>query len=249
MNARRRPSRVLAGFVRDLVPTGKREYEEVSKETVQTTVWIVALASGLLSVATLNEKLLGGLTRTAVKVEIGLLLGTVVLGVLQRLLQRILDQWLRNVLLNLHSHLIGLTLESDTPPEPDLLTTKEAIIGALRDHFGLDYSFLGGQNVGLQASQEAYRTQYKLWQEQEKQALVSLGHLLAAFNGKPPAWGEQLMTAQSPGDLERIRKTSRRLLWLAGTTFTIFMLTASCFVGAMIVLGSGLLQHFTSIAP
>ena len=248
MNAPRRPSRVVAEFVRDLVPTSKREYEEVSKETVQTTVWIVALASGLLSVAALNEKLLSGLSRTAVKVEIGLLLGTVVLGVLQRLLQHILDRWLRNVLLNLHSRLIGLTLEADTPPAPDLMTTKEGIIGALRDYFGLDYSFLVAQNVGLPASQEAYQTQYKLWQQQEKEALTSLAHLLAAFSGKPPVWGEQLF-AQSASDLELIRTRSRRLDGLARATFVVFIFTAACFVGAMIVLGSGLLQHFTGGVP
>src|SRR5882672_10794940 len=92
MNSARSLPRFIAQFMQDWIPLALRAYEETSKETVQTIVWIVALATGVLSVATLNERLLRGLTPGAARAEIVLLLGTLVLGVVQRVLQHLLNQ-------------------------------------------------------------------------------------------------------------------------------------------------------------
>src|SRR6266576_3600537 len=139
MGSSRTPSRALIELFRDWIPVSKREYEDISKETVQATVWIVALATGLVSVATINQTFLSGLTPSARQALVVLLLATIVLGVLQRVVHHLLNQFVGRHLLNLHLRLVGFSAEVSTPPELDLMTDREKTISALQEHFGVDY--------------------------------------------------------------------------------------------------------------
>ncbi len=241
MDSRPTPSQALTQLFRDWIPVSKKEYEEVSKETVQTTVWVVALATGLISVAILNQRFLGGLTPGVSRIFISLVLATIVLGVLQRVLQHLLNQLYGRHLLDLHTRLLGFTAQVTTPPEVDLMTDRDKIIGTLQEHFGVDYSFLRTYNVPLPGCQEAYESQYKIWYEGEKNVKAWLAELIAAFSGKPASWGHELL-APKPMSLDPVRKKAVRLKAMAWAVFVIFSLMTASFVGAMIILAWSLVR-------
>jgi hypothetical protein len=241
------PARAVLQLLRDSIPLSKQEYEKTSKETVQMVVWTVTLATGLLSLAALNSRFLAGLSQSALRAEIALLLSTIFFGVLQRVLQHLFDQFFRSHLLGLYTYLVGASVDTATPPAPDLMVDCDKVIAALRDHFQLDYSFLKTYNVPLAGCQEAYKTQYDFWRTSQENATKSTLELVAAYTGQPTSWVERIM-ANSPTDLEAIRKKTRWLTGLGWSAFAVFVLTALGFLGAMLVLGWGVLQHLVATA-
>lgn len=243
VNSRPTPSQALAQLLRDWIPVSKQEHKEASKETVQITVWLVALATGLISVFNLSSRpfFLHDLPPPANRALIALLLATIVFGVLQRILHHLLNRTFAIHFREWHGWLLGFTAEVTRPPEPDFMTDRDKIIAALQEHFGVDYSFLRTYNVPLPGCQEAYKSQFNLWQEHEKEVTGRIAEGIAAFSGKPASWGLEFLSAKPP-NFDHIRKKAVRLNAFAWTIFLIFSLMVISFVGAMSILAWNLLR-------
>jgi len=240
MTSQLTPSRAVLTHFRDLVTSWKHEYTETSKETVQTIAWVVTLATGLLSLAALNEKLLSSLGGSAVKAEIILLLATAFFGVIQRILQHLFDQLLKNHWTGFQGYLLGRSLETASPPTAEGLADVQSVIAALRDYFDLDYSFLVTYKVTVEKSREIYKSQYDLWESEEQTVTRDAVERLAAYAGKPKSWVDDVLAGKEQ-DIGDIRRISRRLRGLGWAAFGAYALTALSFVGALLVLGIGLI--------
>lgn len=246
MEAPLTPGRALMQMVRDWVPIAKREYEDTTRETVQSTVWIVTLATALLTFAALNDKLLARLAPASGQWLIGLLLASVAFGVVQRITQHIVDQLLRRHLLELHNHLVGAALEPVIPPSPESLITRDLIVAALQDYFHLDYGFLHTYDVALADCQGAYRSQYEVWLTQERQLATATVELLAAYTGKPSTWGHNLLQPTDAKRLDHIRRHAKKLIGAGWLALGLFAATAISFVSAIAILGGALIHRLAS---
>lgn len=236
------PTQSLADLVRQLILDARREYEEASRETVQVTVWIVALATGILSVAVINEKILSGIQPTKRTVLVLLLLASILLGVLQRVLQHISNQFAGSHLRSLTTRLIGFASKASgtIPPDPETLLSPEAVVAACRDYFGLDYSFLLKAGSDLAASQMAYRAQVDLWNKVEQERKAELAKVLVAFSGRPEEDAAKIWEPST--DLNGARRNARITIRMGWVVFGLFVGMTAAFVVAMVILSLGLLH-------
>ena len=89
----------LVAVMREWLPTIARQSEEAGREAVQTVVWLVGLASGLIALFAFNSGLVTSVTlgqRRALIISLSI---TITCGVLQRLTYQFAEQKQRNLLL------------------------------------------------------------------------------------------------------------------------------------------------------
>ena len=85
----RNRAQILADLYKVSIPVAQREAQEHGRQTVQTSVWLVGLASALLTTLGIKELTLSQLLPEAQIATIVCLVAVVVFGVVQRLLYQI----------------------------------------------------------------------------------------------------------------------------------------------------------------
>lgn len=214
----------LASFVRGVLPEATRHVEESGREIVQTVVWLVGLATGLLALFAAKPEMAAATGNTG-RALIATLLAVVLLGVAQRLVRQVAMDKERQISHMAHMHLWGMTEAFDDPlPLQDWWDEAE-ILGALKEDFDLDYSFLQEKNAPLETYRDAFAHQYAIWESGELKKKEDMQNFSAALQGRASPIPEN--PEEKPLDSLRAYASSVRwwrqaanvLYWATGTSF------------------------------
>lgn len=173
----------IAIRIRESLPSLMRQGDESAKEAIQTTVWLVGLATGLLALLSAKPELLIHLGALRPWLVVGLF-GVVVVGVCQRLAQQILSGKERVLAYSLEMYLWGWTEPFEDPLPLQDWWREEQILERLKVDFNLDYSAFRDNNVPLKAYQDAYAGHYKTWEEFEHGKHQRMAQLMMVLQGK-----------------------------------------------------------------
>jgi len=97
----------LAAVIHEWLPTIAKESEEAGRETVQTVVWLVGLASGLVTLLAVSSGIITSISSGHRRALIVALSVTITCGVLQRIMYQLAERYQRNFLLGLQGYLVG----------------------------------------------------------------------------------------------------------------------------------------------
>lgn len=234
------PTRALARFLRENLASARSFTQELQKEAAQTTVWLVTLASGLLTFSAVNAQFLGSLADNSAKWILGLLMLTVLSGAIGRFLLYLYSQLTGTIVLELETRLAAAALDPSTPPPSVYLHTPQEVVAEIKARFGMDYSFLLELNVPVEDCRKAYDEQLKGWRDNERESAAATLEVFAAYGGKPAGAGaEWLEEREAP--LAEIRARAKRLTRFGTVVGTAFLVTIGSFVAALIVLGMAIL--------
>jgi hypothetical protein len=231
-------SNELAAFLREWIPTLLRQYEEAGRETVQTVVWLVGLASGLVTLIAVNPKIVASLTtglRRGLVISLGI---TITCGVLQRVIYQLAEPKQRQLLFGLECCLAGYTLQVQEPEELEQRWDQREIVLRLARDFDVDYSILDELDISIERYREAYSSQVQIWRHHESERLQWLGQVTAAYSGIPAEKAKQIFQVdQERGDnLAEARGTVGHIRSLQRSSRVLFMGTCAGFLAALLLL-------------
>jgi len=107
----------VAGVMRETLPAVLNESKDLGRESVQTVVWLVGLASALITLLAANSGLIGALTATQRRVLIPLLALTIGCGVLQRIVNQVVEQKEHKLFFGLQGHLAAYGTQTAEPDQ------------------------------------------------------------------------------------------------------------------------------------
>lgn len=231
----------IASLFRDSAPKLLEQVERAHGDAGQTVVWLVGLASTLLVLAVANPDRMFAIAGADYVLLCGLLLTTIVSGVLCRLAAMWGLAWGRGVLFNLATYMAGYVAGHHLEQPDDLSDRWDEgeIVRRLRDDFGSDYGFLLQYRVPIAGCREAYQGAHDLWKSQQTEGMNSMGEALAAHLGLSKRRGQMLF---EPTDLALIRRRAYFFKGLSIVAGALLTVASVSFVAAMFVVALGLVK-------
>jgi hypothetical protein len=228
----------LAAFLREWIPALLRQYEEAGRETVQTVVWLVGLASGLVTLIAVNPKIVASLPVALRRGLVISLAATVFCGVLQRVIYQLAEQKQRQLIPGLQGSLAGYTLRVQEPEELEQRWDRKEIVRRLARDFDVDYSILDELDISIERYRETYSSHLEIWRHYESERLQWLGQVTAAYCGIPEEKAKQIFQVdQERGDnLAEARATVGHIRRLHRSARVLFMGTCAGFLAALLLL-------------
>jgi hypothetical protein len=203
----------------------------ITGELVQTTVWLVGLASAVLAVIVTKDTVLVAtpILRNALGIT---LFATVLLGVLQRICQQRVLAKEHYVMMHVRQTLRNARpWDAQDPTTPGEHHTAKRIVELMNTEFGIDYTFALSRRDALERLREAHQWRYDLWKkgnEGKVQTLVGIG---LAVRGKP-----QGATLQAEDTLEEIRTLVRSEKRWGRASTVLYIGTGLSFVASILVM-------------
>jgi hypothetical protein len=233
----------LAGILLEWIPTYLKQYEEAGRETVQTVVWLVGLASGLVTLIAVNPKIVDTLTNGSRRALVIALAATITCGVLQRIIYQIAEQKQRVLFPGLQGYLTGYTVQVQEPDEFDETWDRREIVQRLARNFDVDYSLLEKFDIPIERYREAYSRQLELWHKHGSENLQRLGEITAAYLGISETDAKKIFdpNQERSDNLAEVRSKVRRIHYLQRATLILFIGTCASFLGALLILAIAIL--------
>jgi hypothetical protein len=208
------------------------EYQRSDAELGQAVVWLVGLASTLLTLAVANLEKVKALFGTSYRGIVISLLVAILAGVFSRIVSVWNGREVRGLLLHLYGYLFGYTTGRGIIFFADLSEgwNQAEIVQRLQADFNLDYSFLIKYKASIEDCRTIYRNVYKSQKDSDEQDLARLKSMTGAYLG----WTEkERRRMSSPDDSKTLAKVKRRALVarnmkiIASMFFTVSALTFS----------------------
>ena len=167
---------MLAEAFRDAAPKELEELQRSDGEVGQSVVWLVGLASTLLTLAIASPDRLKAVSGNMYSAIVGLLLATILAGVLSRVLSVRAGRQARSLLLHLEGYLVGYVFaqKAEQPLKLSDQWSEIEIVQKLEDEFGLNYEFLIEYKTPLEGCRDAYRAVYARRKELDDKATKDL---------------------------------------------------------------------------
>lgn len=223
----------LRGSTRGVVASISEAYRDDFKESVQTIVWIVSLATGALVLLASADS--PQLSPTAERWVVGLLLATILSGVAQRVAQRISSLKLRSMITI--AEVVANTADTAIPVPIALpsWTFENFRVNAVAAH-GESYEEAFRQLERL-GDIEATRALYELLRIGERMGYV--GSLVEAMEGTLPVTEKDPSKRSSLQDLAVMGKSFDRSLDVSNA---LYFVTCGLFSISLAVIGFTLLR-------
>jgi hypothetical protein len=123
----------LAVVMREWLPALVTESKDFGRETVQTVVWLVGLATGLITLLATHSGTIEALTISQRRVLIPVLAATITCGLLQRILNQLVERKERILLFGLQGHLAAYGTQHAEPDELNEQSTPDEESKRLND--------------------------------------------------------------------------------------------------------------------
>jgi hypothetical protein len=227
----------LTSLSRDWLPQLARNDEEAGRETVQTVVWLVGLASGILTLTVATPSALDSLHPFSRAALITLLGITVVFGVAQRAVYLLAEHKFREHVFVISACLSALVSTAEDPWELREYWDRSEIVRRLNDDFGADYQFLIERDVALDRCREIYSDAYERWVQSANERRHELVMLFAAARGAPsltPA--PSAATSSTEDTIEDIRARGVRVNRWNGAARLLFLAAGASFAASVVIL-------------
>ena len=209
-------------------PLIHRYTEELGRESVQISVWLVGLAAALMGFIATMPKALSLMPRWQSIAVTSALALVVLLGLAHRVLYQAAENRTRNHLLGLHAFLSSDSIDFVTPIELDEHWTTAEIASRLREDFGRDFPFPKNEESSLDPARKYYRIEYDFWQARDLRRRKLLGSTLGAYSEptNTPRTIEAAFTTSGPRDLSAIQRETDSLSKLLGV---VRLITYACY--------------------
>jgi hypothetical protein len=229
----------LVSVMREWLPTIARQSEEAGREAVQTVIWLVGLASGLLALFAINSGVVASVTFGQRRALIIGLSATITCGVLQRIAYQLAEHNQRNLWLGLQGYLVGSEQLLEEPDELNEQWDRDEIVLRITRNFELDLAPLNTFNIPIDFYRKVYSNHFDGWHRYQSGRLQRLGEVIAAYLGMSEEQGKTLFNvdqSRSDGLLE-VRRKASRIRWLLRAAFFLFGGTCVSFLAAFLLLG------------
>lgn len=233
----------LVAVMREWLPTIEKQSEEAGREAVQTVVWLVGLASGLITLFAINSGLVTSITTGQRRGLIIILATTITSGVLQRISYQLAEYKQRNLWLGLQGYLVGSEQQLEEPDELNERWDRNEIVVRIRRDFDMDLTPLDGLNIPVDVYRQVYSNYLEGWQRYQSESLERLSQVIAAYLGMSEEQGNTLFRIdQSIVDgLPEVRKRASYIRWLKRSAFLFFAGTCVSFLAAFLLLAYAIL--------
>ena len=228
----------LAAVMREWIPAIAKQSEEAGREAVQTVVWLVGLASGLITLLAVNSGIVTSITTGQRRALIVALSVTITCGVLQRIAYQLAEQKQRNLWLGLQGYLVGYEQQLEEPDELSERWDRNEIVLRLTRDFNLDLSALNEFNIPIDFYRNVYNNHVEGWHRYQSERLQRLGQVIAAYLGLSEEQGAKILQIDqsSNNDLSEVRKKASSIRWLLRVAFFLFAGTCVSFLAALLLL-------------
>lgn len=228
----------LAAVMREWLPTIVKQSEEAGREAVQTVVWLVGLASGLVTLLAVNPRIITSISPTHRGALIVTLSLTITCGVLQRVTYQLAERYQRNFLLGLQGYLVGQMQEFEEPDELTERWDRNEISLRLSRDFNLDLTPLNEFNLPIDLYRNIYTNHLEGWHKYQAESLQRLGEVLGAYFGMSKEWASDLFRVdQAALDLTKVRKRALHIRCMHNVAFFLFVGSCVSFMIAFLSLG------------
>jgi hypothetical protein len=233
----------FVNVLREWLPVLTRQSEEAGRESVQTVVWLVGLASGLVTLLAVNPGIVKSLSTTQRTTLVIALSAAVSCGVIQRIVYQLVERWRRDFLMGLHGYIVGCSSEFWEPERLDNGWDQNQIIVRLKDNFEIDFSILSQFGLNLDFYRSAYNAQYDNWHEFESEKLKHLGEVVTAYLGIPKKESDKMFGLEGDKgiDLAQVRIKASRLGFFYRAVFLLFAASCASFLLALLLLARAIL--------
>ena len=222
----------LASFMRESLPAVLTESKEMGRETVQTVVWLVGLATALITLIAAHPGITTALTVTQRRSLIIPLAATITLGVLQRIVYQLAEQKERNLYFRLQGHLAVYDTHIDEPDPLENHWNQDEIIQRIERDFDTDLRGFGDMNLPIDFCRTLYSGYLDLWNESQSKRLKDLLEVLNAYGMHDPS-----TAMQSQADSLRLtRRLVARIGYLRRCGLICFIGTCVSFLFALLFL-------------
>jgi hypothetical protein len=222
----------LASFMRQSLPAVLTESKELGREAVQTVVWLVGLATGLITLIAAHSGLIAAFTINQRRVLIPALAATITFGVLQRIVYQLADQRERNLFFRLQSHLAVYEEHVDEPDELENHWSQDEIIQRINRDFETDLTRFADLNLPIDFYRTLYSGHLDSWNKSQSKRLNNLLEVLNAYGMHDPS-----SAMQSPADSLRFTKRLvAKIGYLRRCAFICFLGTCISFLFALLFL-------------
>lgn len=177
----------LAAFMRESLPSVISEAKDLGRESVQTIVWLVGLATGLITLIAAHAEVIAPLTVGQRRFLIVGLCSTITFGLAQRILNQFAERGERDLFFRLQGHLAAYGLDVTEPDQLENRWTQAEILQRLKDDFEADLTSLADLGLPLDLYRTLYSRHLELWHEHQSRRLNDLFHLLAAYGMYDPS--------------------------------------------------------------
>jgi hypothetical protein len=171
----------LAAFMRESLPAVISEAKDLGRESVQTVVWLVGLATGLITLIAARPEIIASLTIAERRIIIAGLCSTITFGLVQRMLNQLAERRERDLFFRLQGHLAAYGLDVAEPDELENRWTQDEILERLKRDFDSDVAVLADLGLPIDLYRTLYSRHLELWHEQQSRRLNDLLQLLAAY--------------------------------------------------------------------
>jgi hypothetical protein len=200
----------LAAFMRESLPAVISEAKDLGRESVQTVVWLVGLATGLITLIAAHPEIISPLTIFQRRMIIAGLCFTITFGLAQRIFNQLAERRERDLFFRLQGHLAAYGLDVVEPDELENRWTQNEILERLRRDFDSDVTVLADLGLPIELYRTLYSRHVELWHEQQSRRLNDLLQVLAAYGMYDPSTA---MMSQAD-TLRPIRRIVSRIKWL-----------------------------------
>lgn len=228
----------VAAVMHEWLPTIAKQTEEAGREAVQTVVWLVGLASGLVTLLAINSGIVTSISTGNRRALILALSVTITCGVLQRITYQLAERYERTSLLGLQGYLVGQMQDFDQPDELGERWDRNEIVLRLARDFHLDLTPLNEFNLPIDMYRNIYTNHLEGWQKYQVESLQRLGEVLGAYFGMSTDSASKVFRVdQSALDLNKVRKRALRIRRIYNVAFFLFVGNCVSFLIALLFLG------------
>ena len=216
----------LAAFMRESLPAVISEAKDLGRESVQTVVWLVGLATGLLTLLAAHAEIIARLTIAERRIVIVGLCSTIAFGLVQRILNQLAERRERDLFFRLQGHLAAYGLDVAEPDELENHWSQDEILERLKRDFDTDLNPIKDLGLSIDVYRDLYSRHLELWREHQSRRLNDLLQLLAAYGMYDPSTS---MMSQAD-TLRPVRRIVSLVRWLRRGTLWSFVIACVTFL-------------------
>jgi hypothetical protein len=220
----------LAAFMRDSLPAVISEAKDLGRESVQTVVWLVGLATGLITLIAAHAEIIAPLSVAQRRLLIVGLCATITFGLGQRILNQLAERRERDLFFRLQGHLAAYGLDVTEPDQIENRWTQDEILQRLNREFDTDLTSLADSALPIDLYRTLYSRHLELWHEHQSRRLNDLFQLLAAYGMYDPSTA---MMSQAD-TLRPVRRIVACVKWLRRAASWSFIISCVSFLFALI---------------
>lgn len=230
---------IFAKYIIDLLPEAERDYLRLSSSSVEVSVWLVGLATGVVVLLMSNSTSKEILEPWAYQGGVIIFSLVVLCGVTQRIIFHIAELKKWPLSQSLRGCLIGYTDNVRTASELQEFWTVEDIVNRLRDDFGVNYEYLLENEISLARAREAYISQMEIHRKFEEKGLATLSEIICAHHGLSKETEENYFGQKKINDLNDTRVKAVAVNKVYNMAYIAYYLTSALFVLGVVTLALG----------